>query len=531
MFKTISSMKFVWGVIGIMVSITLFVKYLYSQSLYFNSGLLMVVLCTIYINKDFVTYVSAVFSIGMILYYTLYPPTGSAVPKVFFQQQALAIVAIIFTTILVISIKKLYRASVREKIRSEEERIQLDVLLQSTPLGTIIATYSGEIVLVNPAALRLFGYPAEELLGKPLKMLLPERFHGKIEEYSGKTMKSHPGGPVAETLDVFALKKQKTEFPVHIWLNAYYQDKECLIMAFIDDVTERKEAEKALIEQKEQLETVTYDVRRMNTELENKVAERTLILREALLELEKSQTELSEALNKEKELNEIKSRFVSMASHEFRTPLSAVLSSATLIGKYPQTEEQEKRDKHIRRIKSSVKHLNDLLEDFLSLGKLEQGRVFANAENFDVKEFMIDLLDEMKHTLKSGQNMELFYEGECFFVTDKRLLKNIMLNLLSNAVKFSDENTGILVSINNEASKMVVQVKDEGIGISKEEFPYLFSTFYRAKNAVNIQGTGLGLHIIKRYIETIEGEISLTSELGEGSTFTISMPSLYEMLA
>ncbi len=516
-------MKFVMGVIGVMVVIILLMKNLYSQSIFFNSGLLVVLLCTLYFNKHYITYLFAVLSIGMILYYTLHIPPSERHDQ-FFIQQMLAILAICVTTILIVSLKKLYRSS-------DKERIQLNALLQFTPLGTIITKCTGEIVLINPAACRLIGHPEGQVMGRSVDMLLPARFHAQMDEYRKKAENSAPAELKTLNLDVFALKPEGLEFPVHIHLNAYYQDKECYVVAFIDDVTERKEAEKVLIEQKEQLEKVTHDVRRMNTELENKVAERTLILREALLELEKSQTELSDALSKEKELNEIKSRFVSMASHEFRTPLSAVLSSASLIGKYPSTEDQDKRDKHIRRIKGSVKHLNDLLEDFLSLGKLEEGRVFANAESFDVKEFMLDIFDEMRHTLKNGQQMDLSYKGEVIFITDKRLLKNIMINLLSNAIKFSDDNKRILVSVENLSSRLIIRVKDEGIGISKEDMPYLFSTFYRAKNAINIQGTGLGLHIIKRYIETLEGEITLTSELGEGSTFTIDVPSLYEILA
>ena len=134
-----------------------------------------------------------------------------------------------------------------------------------------------------------------------------------------------------------------------------------------------------------ELEKVTFEIRKLNTELEKKVDERTHILKEALEKLEESQTELHEALDKEKQLNEIKSRFVSMASHEFRTPLSAVLSSAALLSKYVKEEEQEKRNKHIDRIKDSVKHLNDILEDFLSLGKLDEGRISTDPSEFNLR--------------------------------------------------------------------------------------------------------------------------------------------------
>ena len=143
-----------------------------------------------------------------------------------------------------------------------------------------------------------------------------------------------------------------------------------------------------MLEQQKQLEKVSNEIRKLNADLEVKVEERTMILKEALQRLEQSQTELSEALDKEKQLNEIKSRFVSMASHEFRTPLSTVLSSASLLEKYKTTEEQEKRSRHIDKIKNSVHHLNDILEDFLSLGKLDEGKVENHACEFDLQDFI-----------------------------------------------------------------------------------------------------------------------------------------------
>jgi signal transduction histidine kinase len=298
------------------------------------------------------------------------------------------------------------------------------------------------------------------------------------------------------------------------------------VLAFIIDITQRKEAERKLVLHKEQLEKVTSDMRKLNVELENKVGQRTLILQEALQELERSQMELSEALSKEKELNEIKSRFVSMASHEFRTPLSTVLSSAALLSRYTLSEEQDKREKHIRRIKESVKHLNDLLEDFLSLGKLEEGRVFTQVVHFNVKEHLSDVIDEIKVILKEGQEIIFEYEGDESFVTDNRLLKNILLNLLSNAIKFSDVKKNIYIKADNSFSRLTLEVKDQGIGISKEDMVHLFSTFYRGRNAINIQGTGLGLHIVKRYVDLLQGDISMSSELNRGTSFNIGLPRL-----
>ena len=513
------SLKLLLCSIGIMLIITFLVKYLYTQLIFFNSGLLIVLLITLFIDKDIVTYTFSLLSIIMILY-SLSIFSGIQNNELV-TQQVLAIVAVVVTTIFVISIKRLYRGI-------NKERKELSALFEHTPLGITISDCEGNIVLLNPAGQRLFGYTAEEIKGMSVIKLLPQRFHEVYKNGVAEFNQATPHALKEHGFEAYGIKKNGEEFPISATLQTYYQGKDCFVIDFVEDVTERKKAKEELIQQKDQLEQVTHDVRRMNTELENKVAERTMILREALLELEKSQTELSEALNKEKELNEIKSRFVSMASHEFRTPLSAILSSAALIGKYHFSEEQEKRDKHIRRIKSSVNHLNLLLEDFLNLGKLEEGRVFVNPESFDVHEFMLETFDEMKHTLKPGQQMELSYAGEKIFTTDKRLLKNVLINLLSNAVKFSEENKGIQVIIGNEGAKLDIEVKDEGIGIAKEDMEYLFSTFYRAKNAVNIQGTGLGLHIVKRYINLLEGTIGIASELNKGCTFNIALPTLFE---
>jgi len=247
-------------------------------------------------------------------------------------------------------------------------------------------------------------------------------------------------------------------------------------------------------------------------------------LKEALQRLEQSQQELSEALDKERELNEIKSRFVSMASHEFRTPLSTVLSSASLINKYSTADDQPKRERHIEKIKASVKQLNDLLEDFLSLGKLDEGKVVAGFHEFNLSELIQDTVYEMKGLAKDKQQIYYEHDGHALVDSDKKLVRNILINLLSNAVKFSPEGATIQVKSFVQKSMANIFVKDEGIGISKEDQEHLFTSFFRGKNALNIQGTGLGLHIVKRYIDLLGGNVELHSELGKGTTIEFAIP-------
>jgi signal transduction histidine kinase len=195
-----------------------------------------------------------------------------------------------------------------------------------------------------------------------------------------------------------------------------------------------------------------------------------------------------------------------------------------LLSKYTTSDEQDKRDRHIVKIKSSVKNLNDILEDFLSLGKLDEGKVESHFAEFNLQECILDTIDEMKPLLKKDQHIEHSYEGRAIINSDKKLVRNIIINLVSNAIKFSNEGDKIAVSCNINAGKAIIGVKDQGIGIGKEDQGHLFSSFFRGANATNIQGTGLGLHIVQRYAGLLDGSVKLESRLNEGTSVTISIP-------
>ena len=405
------------------------------------------------------------------------------------------------------------------------DQAHMTSLFENATEGIILTNGRGNIVLANPAAERMFGYTANELQNLPIEVLIPANFrtgHKALREGFHKKPSNRSMGAGRE---LFALKKNGEEFPVEISLSHYKQNDELFVIAFIVDITLRKQVEQNLVKKQNELEKVTFEIRKLNTELERKVDERTHILKEALERLEQSQTELHEALDKERLLNEIKSRFVSMASHEFRTPLSAVLSSAALLSKYSKEDEQEKRNKHIDRIKDSVKHLNDILEDFLSLGKLDEGRISTDPSEFNLQEMINETLADIKVVLKPGQKFNFNYEGEEKINADKKLLRNILINLISNAAKFSEEDTPITISAKSNSGKNEITVTDKGIGISKKDQEHLFTMFYRASNVTNIQGTGLGLHIVKRYLDLIDGTVNLQSTLGKGTSITITFPN------
>ena len=404
------------------------------------------------------------------------------------------------------------------------ELVHITSLFENATEGFVVTNSKGSIILVNPSACRMFEYEAEELIGQKIEILVPTQYQKRHVKLRDDFYNDPRNRVMGHGRDLHGLKKSGINFPVEVSLSTYLESGERYVIAFIIDITHRKEIEKSMVRQQEQLEHVSNEMRRLNAELEAKVEERTIILKEALQRLEQSQEELSEALDKERQLNEIKSRFVSMASHEFRTPLSTVLSSASLLTKYKDAEDQPKRERHIEKIKASVKQLNDILEDFLSLGKLDEGKVAVAVNEFSLNDLIQDVIDEMKGLAKDKQKIVYSMNDGELIATDKKLLRNVLINLISNAIKFSGEDSSVWVNSNVNNGTVNISVKDEGIGISDDDQIHLFSSFFRGKNVLNIQGTGLGLHIVKRYMDLLDGEVNLESQLGKGTTITIKIP-------
>ncbi len=404
-----------------------------------------------------------------------------------------------------------------------KEKERFEALFEYASMGIIVANEKGIIEMANSYLLLQFGYQnKDELVGKQVETLIPSRYEHVHHKHRENYLKKPERRIMGVGRDLFAIKKDGTEFPVEVSLSNYAAREGMFVIAFVIDITKRKEIENSIILQKEQLAENNLKIEELNDELEEKVELRTRQLQDAIQLVETSRDELTKALSKEKELGDLKSRFVSMASHEFRTPLSTILSSASLLAKYTETVEQEKRDKHIDRIKSSVNNLTDILNEFLSIGKIEDGKIVARYRRFNVKDFIADICGEIRGIAKKNQQITYTHSGKQVIELDDSLLRNIIFNLLSNAIKFTGEDGIIEIISAVEEDIFTITIKDNGIGISTEDQQHLFERFFRASNVTNIQGTGLGLHIVAKYAELMNGTISFESELEKSTSFTIS---------
>jgi PAS domain S-box-containing protein len=405
-------------------------------------------------------------------------------------------------------------------------------IFQSSAEGILMVDASGVIQLANIASEQMFGYNTGELAGKSLELLLPHRYRKQHVANREKFISDPSPRKMGVGRDLVACRKDGSEFPVEVSLSHHRINTNFIVIAFIIDITERKKAEEAVKRSEEQLlmyaaeleRKVTFRTEALNKSIED-LEKANHFLQEQIVERKKAEEEVKRAYERERELNELKSKFVSIASHEFRTPLSTVLSSASLVMQYKEKGDLAKIDKHVQRIKSSVSHLTTILNDFLSLGKLEEGKMDIVKETINLTELLHEILEEMKPQLKEKQTLTIQFTGkEKPVTTDPKVLRNILFNLISNASKYSHAGKPIVIHITFWENHLDIAVIDQGIGIPKEDLKHLFERFFRASNAGQVQGTGLGLNIVKRYIELLNGEIKFTSEEGKGSTFTVMLP-------
>jgi PAS domain S-box-containing protein len=372
-----------------------------------------------------------------------------------------------------------------------EEAIAFQKAILNNAGAMIIATDKhGIIKLFNPEAVRNTGYSENEVIDKKQPVLFHDKkelkqkrdellkeFGTRIKDDFKVLVEKATRNIHAEEVYTF-IRKDGSTFPVTLTITTI-KDKAGHITGFMGiaiDISERKQAEQNLIE----------------------------------------------ALKKEKELNELKSDFVSMASHEFRTPLSAIASSAFLIQNYTATADQPKREKHLSRVFSAVDMLNNILNDFLNAGKIETGKIPVRFTEFDIKKMLTETIAELKNSINHGRKIYYTHEGDRNAFLDNSLLKHIITNLVSNAHKFSDSECPIEIRTINLQHTITLSIKDHGIGIPKEDQQHLTELFFRGSNAGNIQGTGLGLHIVSRYAALMNGKMICKSRVNKGTEFIIT---------
>ncbi|MEM9544295.1 MAG: ATP-binding protein [Cyanobacteria bacterium P01_E01_bin.42] len=350
-----------------------------------------------------------------------------------------------------------------------------------------VTTKLGKIKTINQAVQKLFQYSEAELMGKPISEIIRNR-----AESLARDRQKLLDGEFVEDIEVKCTTKQGRHLIVEFSCSVIQTEEKVPAFIYIGrDITERKQAE----------------------------------------------AEIEKALKQEKELNDLKSRFISMTSHEFRNPLSSILMSIELLENYSDRWPEEKKQKHLKRIKQSTDNMTRLLEDVLTLGRADVGKLEIKPIKLNLAEFCRELVEEFQLTAGEKYQIQLECSDDLNSIRlDEKLLRHIFTNLLSNAIKYSPDGgiidftamrvfpTQLDEEVEKQTDRIKFTVRDRGLGIPTEDRSRLFEHFHRAKNVKDISGTGLGLSIVKKAVDLYDGVITFTSEVGVGTTFHVILP-------
>ncbi|NEW79703.1 MAG: PAS domain S-box protein [Gelidibacter sp.] len=404
-----------------------------------------------------------------------------------------------------------------------------NILFEAIPEGILIIDKNTNIVAANSSAEKMFGYQQGELTNQHLNMLVPIRYQTTHKNHFTYFITQSNKKINTRGLYLFGLKKNKKEFPIEIGLNPFTINEKKYVMALIIDMTIRRETE--------------IKINSINVELEGKIEDKTTELNHTIsklkalnLDYEKElkrrieiENKINDALKKERELNELKTKFLSLVSHEFKTPLSGILTSTILLEKYQLSEQQEKRDKHLKIITSKVHYLNNILNDFASLEKLDSSNENYKFTVFNLSKIINEVVYNANMLLKSGQHINISQNTSDYVLhQDEKILELTLNNVIYNAIKYSPENTVIDLEISKKENNLIFKITDNGIGIPAKDQKFIFNRYFRADNVLNIQGTGIGLNIVKTHLENIGGTIDFMSQENKGSTFFVELPIIKE---
>ncbi len=378
-------------------------------------------------------------------------------------------------TSLILRNESLERQKIEQSLRYSEEEYHL---LVEHANEAIVVFQDGKIIFSNARLFELIDYTSEEItLDYFINYIHPDDRELVITNYQ-KRLKNEDA---PNQYSIKVIKKNSKQVIIEInSVHIKWKDKPAMLY-FFSDITDRKKAE----------------------------------------------DEIKFALEKERELSELRSRFISMTSHEFRTPLTSIFTSSELLEKYGDKLSEEQKRKSLNRIQNNVQHMTSLLNEVLILGKSDSGMLKLKLEPVDVSELCSDIVEEFNSYTAFKTGHKLILEIEKFngrVLLDYKLIKQSLENLISNAIKYSQDGTAVDFNVLFTNRFITFKIKDEGIGIPEDDINNLFEQFFRAKNTGNIPGTGLGLAIVKRAVELHDGKVRLTSKVGEGSEFIITIP-------
>lgn len=402
-----------------------------------------------------------------------------------------------------------------------------NVLFEAASEGIIVVDNTQHIVAVNAAAENMFGYQKGELNQQHLNLLIPTKYHSKHHHHFEDFIEHSEKRQMGHGRVLYGIKKDGSLFPVEAGLNPFKKDGQEYVMSLIIDISVRMETQRQINELnfylEEKIKTRTGEL----SESINKLKVLNKSLQDEVLKRKAAEEKIKDALQKEKELNELKTKFLSLVSHEFKTPLSGILTSATLAEKYTKNEQQENREKHLGTIRNKVHYLNNILNDFLSIERLDSGKGQYKYAYFSLKRLINEVIYNANVTLKKGQDINYPKDIEDISIyQDEKILELILSNILGNAIKYSPENTSIKFEVLLTDNKIFFNIEDQGRGIPKKDQKHIFERYFRAENALLDQGTGIGLNISRTHLVNMGGQISFLSEENKGTQFKIEVPIL-----